>query len=112
MNEFSYLPVDPNVFPIRYTYPIGDNEYEFEFAQNKLEDFITVVVRDQEDRILFSSRLIYGVPLNHIVVDGFPITIRITPFDLNDYYKDEFVDILVNVRTFGNQVKLYLGGEI
>ncbi|MBM9501594.1 hypothetical protein JWG44_15175 [Leptospira sp. 201903071] len=110
MNEYNFLPVDPNTFPIRYTYPIGDNEYEFEFDRNELEGFITVVVRDQEDRNLFSSRLVYGVPLNHVVVDGFPVTIRITPFDLDDYYRDEFTDVPVNVRTFGNGVKLYIGG--
>lgn len=111
MNEFKYLPVDPNTFPIRYAFTIGGKEYEFEFAHNEFEDFITVVVRDQDDKNLFATRLVYGVQLNHVVVDGFPITIRLTPFDLDDYYRDAFIDIPVNLETFGSRVKIYIGGE-
>ncbi|WP_061249448.1 phage baseplate plug family protein [Leptospira alstonii] len=109
MNEYRYLPVDPNTFPIRYTYTIGVEEYEFEFAHNKIENFITVVVRDRDDKDLFASRLVYGVPLNHAVVDGFPVTILLTPFDLDDYYREEFKDIPVNLETFGADVKIYIG---
>ncbi|AYV56953.1 phage baseplate plug family protein [Leptospira kmetyi] len=108
MPIFKYLPVDPNVFPIRNTYEIGSKDYEFEFAYNEVGDFITVLVRDQDGNDLFSSRLVYGVPFNHVVVDEFPISILLKPLDLEDLYREEYKDIPVNRGTLGSTVQIYM----
>lgn len=112
MPIFKYLPVDQNSFPIRNTYEIGSKEYEFEFAYNEVGDFITVLVRDQDGIDLFSSRLVYGVPFNHVVVDEFPISILLRPLDLEDLYRDEFKDIPVNLDTLGSTVQIYVEGDL
>ncbi|ASP42609.1 hypothetical protein AMR47_16895 [Leptospira interrogans] len=109
MKEFKYLPIDQNIFRIRYTFMIEETEYEFEFSHNIEGDFITVLIRDQDGKDLFASKLLYGVPLNHMIVDGFNSSILLTPFDLDDLYKDEFENIPVNLETFGSRVRLYLG---
>ncbi|TGM00539.1 hypothetical protein EHQ76_11925 [Leptospira barantonii] len=108
MPIYQYLPVDPNVFPIRNTYEIGSKDYEFEFAYNEVGNFITVLVRDQDGVDLFSSRLVYGVPFNHVVVDEFPISILLKPLDLEDLYREEFKDIPVNLDTLGSSVQIYV----
>ncbi|MDV6235828.1 hypothetical protein CH379_009335 [Leptospira ellisii] len=109
MNEYTYLPIDPGVFPIRYTFTLDESDYEFEFSHNAEGDFISASVRDQDGNDLFATKLVYGVPLNHAVVDGFPDSILLTPWDVDDFYRDGFEDIPVNSETFGSRVKLYLG---
>ncbi|TGK19776.1 phage baseplate plug family protein [Leptospira stimsonii] len=111
MPIFKYIPVDPESIPIRNIYQIGSKDYEFEFAYNQIGDFITVIIRNQDDVVLFSSCLIYGISLNHVVVDDFPVSISLKPFDIDDLYREEFIQIPVNRQTFGSTVQIYLEGE-
>ncbi|TGM61688.1 phage baseplate plug family protein [Leptospira adleri] len=111
MPIFKYLPIDSDSIPIRNTYQIGSKEFEFEFAYNQVGDFVTVLVRDQDGNELFSSCLVYGVSLNHLVVDEFPVSIALRPLDIDDLYRDEFVEIPVNPQTLGANVQLYIEGE-
>ncbi|EKO51276.1 hypothetical protein LEP1GSC127_2970 [Leptospira kirschneri str. 200801925] len=108
MPTFRYLQFKPNSFPIRNQYEIEGKDYEFEFNYNSVGDFITVLVRDSEGKILFSTKLVYGVPLNHFVVDGFPNNVKLIPLDLDDLYRDEFVEIPVNRDTLGSTVQIYI----
>ncbi|RHX94509.1 hypothetical protein DLM76_10555 [Leptospira yasudae] len=112
MPIFQYLPIKSDTFPISNTYEIGSKEYDFEFAYNENGDFFTVLVRNQDGKELFSSKLVYGVPLNHVVVDDFPLSILLKPLDLDDLYRDEYTDIPVNAKTFGSRVQIYLEGEV
>ncbi|WP_016753035.1 phage baseplate plug family protein [Leptospira kirschneri] len=108
MRILQYLHFTSNTFPIRYEYEIDKKDYEFEFNYNSVGDFITVLVRDSEGKILFSTKLVYGVPLNHFVVDGFPSNVKLIPLDLDDLYRDEFVEISVNRDTLGSTVQIYI----
>ncbi|AOP33411.1 hypothetical protein A0128_05865 [Leptospira tipperaryensis] len=111
MPIFRYLPVDVDSLPIRNTYQIGSKEFEFEFTYNQVGDFVTVLVRDQDGIDLFSSCLIYGIPLNHVVVDEFPVSVSLKPLDIDDLYREEFVEIPVNPQTLGAKVQIYIEGE-
>ncbi|EKR46036.1 hypothetical protein LEP1GSC151_2814 [Leptospira interrogans serovar Grippotyphosa str. LT2186] len=108
MLSLKYLPFSSETFPVRYEYEIDGKDFEFEFNYNSVGDFITVLVRDSEGKILFSTKLVYGVPLNHFVVDGFPNDVKLIPLNLDDLYRDEFVEISVNRDTLGSTVQIYI----
>ncbi|EMM73520.1 hypothetical protein LEP1GSC038_2733 [Leptospira weilii str. 2006001855] len=108
MLSLKYLPFHSETFPVRYEYEIGGKDFEFEFNYNSVGDFITALVRDSEGKILFSTKLVYGIPLNHFVVDGFPNHIKLIPLDLDDLYRDEFSEIPVNRDTLGSTVQIYI----
>ncbi|EMK22431.1 hypothetical protein LEP1GSC008_0559 [Leptospira kirschneri serovar Bulgarica str. Nikolaevo] len=49
--------------------------------------------------------------MNHAVVEGFPNQIKLIPLDLEDLYRDEFIEIPVNKTTFGSTVQIYIVEE-
>lgn len=108
MPAFKYLPFHSETFPVRYEYEIGGKNFEFEFNYNSVGDFITALVRDSEGKILFSTKLVSGIPLNHFVVDGFPNHIKLIPLDLDDFYRKGFSEIPVNRGTLGSTVQIYI----
>ncbi|MCH1910645.1 hypothetical protein L9Z41_16885 [Leptospira noguchii] len=108
MPTFKYLQFKPNSFPIRNEYEIDGKDFEFEFNYNSVGDLITVLVRDSEGKILFSTKLVYGIPLNHFVVDGFPSNVRLIPLSIDDLYREEFLEIPINRETLGNTVQVYI----
>ncbi|UOG61427.1 phage baseplate plug family protein [Leptospira noguchii] len=112
MSAFKYLPFTTDTFPIRNEYEIDGKDFEFEFNYNSVGDFISVLVRDSEGRTLFATKLIYGVPLNHVIVEGFPNHIKLIPLDIEDLYRDEFIEIPVNKTTFGSTVQIYIVEEV
>ncbi|RHX89845.1 phage baseplate plug family protein [Leptospira stimsonii] len=112
MPTFKYLPFSSDTFPIRNEYEIDGKDFEFEFNYNSVGDFISVLVRNSEGETLFTSKLIYGVPLNRSVVEGFPNHIQLIPLDLEDLYRDEFIEVPINKTTFGSTVQIYIVEEI
>ncbi|MDO6395289.1 hypothetical protein Q4554_14505 [Leptospira santarosai] len=106
MTTFRYLPFNSKTFPVRYEYEIDGKNYEFEFNYNDIGDFITVLARDSANKILFSTKLVYGIALNHFVVDGFPNHIKLIPLCLDDLYREGYSDIPVNRETLGSTVQI------
>ncbi|MDI7224677.1 phage baseplate plug family protein [Leptospira santarosai] len=106
MPTLKYLPFNSKTFPVRYEYEIDGKDYEFEFKYNDIGDFITVLARDSANKILFSTKLVYGIALNHFVVDGFPNHIKLIPLCLDDLYKESIDVITVNRETLGSTVQI------
>lgn len=108
MAEFEYLEIDFEELPISKTYNFGGIDFPIEFHYNFIGDFFTILVRNPDDQILFTTKLVYGVNANHFIVDGFPFDISIIPLDLNDLYSEEIREYSFNKESIG-RVKIYLG---
>lgn len=108
MAEYESLDITFSEIPIRKLFTIGDDEYDFEFLYNSVEDSISCTVRDLDGNILFSSPVVYGQSLNDSIVDGFNPDILIIPFDLDEEYRLSFENIHVGKENFGSTVKLFI----
>jgi hypothetical protein len=108
MAEFEYLEIDFDELPVSKTYNFGGIDYPIEFHYNQLFDFFTMLVRNPNDQIIFTTKLVYGVNANHCIVEGFPFDVSIIPLDLNDLFTSEVREDLFNKNSLG-RVKIYLG---
>lgn len=107
----TYLPINIDEIPVRKIFTIGGVDLDFEFQVNDGKDLFTVIVRDLNANVLFSSNIVYGNPVNHVVVSGFPIGIEIIPASIDDLYKDQINDIQINESNFGSSVNLFVGAS-
>ena len=108
MAEFEYLEIDFEELPVSKTYNFGGIDYPIEFHYNSIGNFFTMVVRNPDDQILYSTKLLYGVNANHCIVDGFPFDVSILPLDLNDVFSEEIREYTFDKNSLG-RVKIYLG---
>lgn len=108
MAEFEYLEISFEELPVSKTYNFGGVDYPIEFHYNQFGDFFTIIVRNPDDQVLFTTKLVYGVNGNHCIVDGFPFDISIIPLDLNDLFSEEVRENSFNKDSLG-RVKIYLG---
>lgn len=108
MAEFEYLEINFEELPVSKTYNFGGIDYPIEFHYNSICNFFTMVVRNPEDIILYSTKLVYGVNANHCIIDGFPFDISIIPLDLSDLYSEEIREYSFDKNTLG-KTKIYLG---
>lgn len=99
-----YLQASIEEMPIRKTFDLDGEEYDFLFRHNDLEDFFTVeIYRDNE--LVYTTNLVYGWNLFHAYVTG--PSFSVVPLLESDLAKEGYSDILVNKETLGKNVFLF-----
>jgi hypothetical protein len=106
--EFDYLPLTHSEVPVQKTFTIG-NTYVFEFYYNTSHDFYTMYIRDEDENLLYTTKVVYGNSLYHAVVDGLELSQDIIPFDIQDLISEKSIaNDSVNSENLDNPVRIYL----
>jgi hypothetical protein len=109
MATLESIPLELTEIPVRKTIVLESVELELEFDYNSVGDFYTMLVRSVEnDEIIYSTKLVYGIEANHFAVEGFPYNITILPVAIEDIVSDESVDIEFNQANFA-RIKIAIG---
>ena len=106
--NLTYIPVTYSEIPVQKTFTVG-NTYVFEFFYNETYDFFTMYIRDEDENLLYTTRVVYGNSLYHAVVDGLELDSFIVPFDIQDIISEFSIDNTdVNSENLDDPVRLYL----
>jgi len=106
--SFNYLPLTVGEVPVQKTFTVG-NTYTFNFYYNERNDFYTMYILDEDETILYTTKIVYGNSLYHAVVDGLELNQDIIPFDIQDLLTPNAIESTsVNSENLGDPVRLYL----
>jgi len=109
--NLTYLPLTASEVPVQKTFTIG-NTYVFEFWYNETYDFYTMYIKDEDENLLYTCKVVYGSSLYHAVVDGLELNKLIVPFDIQDIISSKSIEnTSVNSDNLDNPVRLYLIDE-
>jgi|GEM_PF-6825891 len=91
--ELEFLPLDADELPVSKIFTV-ENNYKFLYRKNSRHDNkIYCEIRDNDDNIIYTTRLIYAGELIHAVVDGLDIgDNKIIPFNIDDLLTDALSD--------------------
>jgi len=102
-----FLPLDSDELPVEKIFTF-DKQYIFRFRKNDSHDRIYCEIRDTDDNILYTTRLIYGANLIHAMVENLDISDPLVPFNIDDLVTDgEIEDTTVEPDNL-SRVKLYV----
>lgn len=104
-----FLPIEADELPVSKLFTVS-NSYTFLFRKNARHERIYCEIRDADDNILYTTRLIYGGILYHAVVDGLTFDDPVIPFNMDDLLVDGVVDTIVTPDNL-ERVKLYVIAE-
>lgn len=111
MIVLNYLPLIFDEIPVEKTFTLGDT-FLYEFKYNTRNDFFSLLIKDEEDNILYSTKLIYGGSAYHAVVDNLGLNKLIVPFNVADLLTSNTIDDQsVNAENLNTRVRLYLLDE-
>jgi len=106
--SFEFLPLTTDEIPVQKTFTLG-NTYVFEFYYNERHDFFTMYIYDEDETLLYTTKVVYGNSLYHAVVDGLELNQSIIPFDIQDLLTPNAIDSdSVNSDNLDDPVRLYL----
>jgi hypothetical protein len=109
MIQYNYLPLTPDEVPVQKIFTIGEVTYKFEFWYNTENDFYTVYIRDVDDKLLYTSKLCYGLSMVHAIIDGLDFPDEIIPFNFGQFFSDKIVlPVELNKVTLDTNVRLYI----
>ena len=86
-----FLPLLQDELPVEKIFTF-DKQYVFMFRENVRHSRIYCEIRDTDDNILYTTRLIYGHYIIHAVVDNLDIEDSIIPFNIDDLMTDSAID--------------------
>lgn len=105
--ELEYLPLASAELPVSKIFNIGDESYIFLFRKNTRANRIYCEIRDEDDNILYTTRLVYAADLIHAVVEGLTYDAPIRPFNINGLLTDRTLDTEVTPDNL-DRVKMYV----
>ncbi len=105
--ELTCIEFDKNEIPVSKKVDIDGRLYTLELRHNELSDFYSILVYDDDNVPLISSKLIYMGNVFHTNSPNLPKR-NLIPLSIADLTSDYPSDIKVNKDTFGDSVKLYL----
>ena len=101
-----YLPLLSDELPVSKIFTFGTELYNFTFRKNVLHDRIYCEIRNLDDLLLYTTRLVYGNNVIHAVVDGLEINNIIVPFYIEDLFTDKILEHELTSQNL-DTVKLY-----
>ncbi len=105
--ELTCIDFDKNEVPVSKKVDIDGRLYTLELRYNGVGDFYSIMVYDDANTPLITSKLMYMGNVFHANTPGIPNR-KLIPLSLADLTADYPADIKVNQETFGDTVKLYL----
>jgi hypothetical protein len=112
MAVFEFLPVSSEEIPIEIDFTIGSSTYSYLFRYNETYDFYTVEIRNENDELIYTTKLTYASDLINAVVEGLTISQIVVPINLLELTQNiALQNQKVNKESFGKTVLLLLGKE-
>ena len=105
--ELTCIEFDQNEIPVSKKVDIDGSLFTFELQYNEMADFYTILVYDNENNPLITSKLTYMGNVFHANTPGIPDR-KLIPLSITDLASAYPPEIKVNKETFGDTVKLYL----
>lgn len=105
--ELEYLPLSSDELPVSKVFTIGEESFTFVFRENARHDRIYCEIRDSDDNILYTTRLVYAADLLNAVVGGLTMDDPIRPFNLNEIMTKRIIDTEVTPLNL-DRVKMYV----
>ncbi len=105
--QLEYLPLTGAELPVSKIFTVGEESYTFIFRKNTRHDRIYCEIRDSDDNILYTTRLIYAANILNAVVDGLTMDDPIRPFNLNEIMTKRIIDTEVTPDNL-DRVKMYV----
>jgi len=96
-----YLPYTLNEIPIAKVFDINDTDYTYQIEYNSNFDFFTMTVKDENDNILYTTKLVYGNDALHAMNPDTNPGQRVKPYNVSE-------TILNYDEASFNKVKLYV----
>lgn len=95
--ELDFLPLDKDELPVSKLFTV-ENEYTYLYRINVRHQRIYCEIRDVDDNVLYTTRLVYAGSLIHAEVQGLNIGDNIIkPFNIDDLLTDSIgEDLTVN----------------
>lgn len=107
--SIEYMPITFDEIPVQKNFTIGQNTYAFLFQYNKTYDFFTMTIKDEDDNILYVTKLVYGSSLYHAVVENLELSQLLYAFYIDDLLTDKKLGYTaVNSDNLDNPVRIYL----
>lgn len=110
MPTFEFLPVTADEVPIEKDFTIGDSTYSWLFKYNETFDFYSLEIIDEDDVIVYTTKLTYGSDIVNAVVEGLRISRIVVPFNILELTQDiALQNQRVSKESLGRTVFLLLG---
>ena len=90
-----YMPFFKNEIPVIKTFTIDELEYQYQIDYNEMADFYTLSVKDENETIIYSTKLVMGGDALHVAHPLTGISSRIIPRTIKkviDYLSAETFD--------------------
>lgn len=90
--EYEYLPLTKSELPVSKLFTV-ENAYTYLYRINVRHNRIYCEIRDVDDNVIYTTRLVYAGSLIHAVVDGLDIGDNdIRPFNIDDLLTNSLSD--------------------
>jgi hypothetical protein len=110
--QFDYIPITSAECPVSKYLALNNVIYIFDFSYNAYSDTVSVVIKDADENILYSSRLTYGANIINAVVKDLDLFYIFVPVNLDDLFTElQIDDSVVNAANLGDTVQLYYNGR-
>ena len=101
MPDVFYLPYSQSEIPIAKVFEIGETDYTYQVEYNSNFDFYTLTVKDENDNIIYTAKLVYGNDALHAISPDLSPGQRLKPYNvieaISDYNQDNFDKVKIYV---------------
>ena len=101
MPDILYLPFSRSEIPIAKIFDIGETDYTYQVEYNPNFDFYTLTVKDSNDNIIYTSKLVHGNDALHSIRPDLSPGQRLIPYSVieavNLYNYDNFEKVRIYV---------------
>ncbi len=112
MATFDFLPILASEIPIEKDFTIGNSTLSWLFRYNETHNFYTVEIRDEEENLLYTTKLTYASDIVNAVVEGLNISQYVVPINILELTQNlALQNQTVNSESLGNTILLLLGLE-
>jgi hypothetical protein len=105
MNEtvtLNYIEIKHEELPVRRSYQIDGGNYNFHFDHNAVGDFYTLMILDDNEEVIYSSKLTYLENSIQEVVAGLDLKRKIIPLNLSDAMQEAATINRMGISNFDN----------
>ena len=86
--DLTYIEIKHEELPVRRSYRIDNKNYNFHFDYNQRGDFYTMMILDDNENPIYSSKLTYLENSIQDVVEGLDLKRAIIPINLSDVMQE------------------------
>jgi hypothetical protein len=107
--NYQSLPILATEIPIEKDFTIGGQTYSWRFQYNETFDFYTVEIYDEDETLLYTTKLVYGGDIQNAVLENFRLANIVAPINLRDFQPIPLQNQKVNKESLGTTIQLLIG---